>query len=522
MKSPTPAPPSATHHATTAPAAELDAVGYPADSPVWDVPWLEHLRDVPDTATWPRLMTPPHPDAVGTYADELAAHALETRGITFRWWQHLAAARLLEHDADGLLVWDDAGVTVSRQVGKSVLLAASAHHRLDTGADRWGESQLILHTGKDLGICVEVQGKVRRWASERAGYKVRNANGQEQIEHLADGSRWMVRAKDNAFGLSVNQAHVDEAWKVESELMEEGVIPTQVELVSPQFCLWSTAHRKATGLMVSRRNRAIDDLAATDGSLWLEWSADPTLADDDPAGWRQASPSWTARRHKLIARRYAAAIAGEGTDDPDELDPLEAFRTQWLNRWPRINRRRKGRGEPIIERDRWAACVGRLDRPPAAIVIAINDNYGLGGAVAVAAVDDRGIVEVDGRLCDSREAAFAGAARFALEYPTARTVVGITLREHVPRDFPRRYNVRAVGAQEAQTALVLLRDLAAGRRILHHDSGPLDDQMHAARVYPLNGGGLAFANNGARLDLLKATLWAVAGVAAPRPQPAIH
>ena len=39
----------------------------PTDA-IWNnAPWLRQFLDVPDNATWPRLMSPPHPDAIGSY-----------------------------------------------------------------------------------------------------------------------------------------------------------------------------------------------------------------------------------------------------------------------------------------------------------------------------------------------------------------------------------------------------------------------------------------------------------------------
>src|SRR5262245_58110761 len=35
----------------------VEPIGFDADDRAWDVPWLDHLRDVPANATWPRLMT---------------------------------------------------------------------------------------------------------------------------------------------------------------------------------------------------------------------------------------------------------------------------------------------------------------------------------------------------------------------------------------------------------------------------------------------------------------------------------
>ena len=57
-----------------------------------------------------------------------------------------------------------------------------------SGADGWGEPQDVLHTGKDLAVCKEVQRPARVWAKARRDvYKVREVNGQEEIELLADG-----------------------------------------------------------------------------------------------------------------------------------------------------------------------------------------------------------------------------------------------------------------------------------------------------------------------------------------------
>ena len=63
----------------------------------------------------------------------------------------------------------------------------------------------MLHTGKDLAVCKEVQRPARLWAKAQPDvYKVREVNGQEEIELLADGSRWMLRAKEAVYGYSVS------------------------------------------------------------------------------------------------------------------------------------------------------------------------------------------------------------------------------------------------------------------------------------------------------------------------------
>ena len=102
----------------------------------------------------------------------------------------------------------------------------------------------MLHTGKDLAVCKEVQRPARIWAKAHGDvYQVREVNGQEEIEYLEDGSRWMLRAKEAVYGYSVSMAAVDEAWKVRASSVEEGLTPTMVEREQPQLLLVSTAHR---------------------------------------------------------------------------------------------------------------------------------------------------------------------------------------------------------------------------------------------------------------------------------------
>src|SRR5262245_40001772 len=96
--------------------------GLPASDERWRVPWLQVLLEVPADATWPRLMTVPHPRAVGSLGEEFCAWSLERSGRSLRWWQQLVAVRLLEVDDAGALVWETAVVSTARQVGKSWLL----------------------------------------------------------------------------------------------------------------------------------------------------------------------------------------------------------------------------------------------------------------------------------------------------------------------------------------------------------------------------------------------------------------
>jgi hypothetical protein len=257
-------------HRQSPPVEERFAVGEPDDSPgpddpVWDrAPWLERLRVVPADATWPRYMTFPHSAAVGSYGAEAVEWLRANADIRCRWWQELALTRQLEHDRDGVLVWLTALETTARQVGKSTLLRGGATWRLHR-SELFGEEQTIMHTGKDLAVCKEVQRPARTWAKVR-GYQVFEGNGAVQISEPLSGSRWLVRAKDGVYGYAVSHGLVDEAWGVAPGIVEDGLEPTMAERSSAQLVLASTAHSKATTLFPTHRIAALDQLEEPDST----------------------------------------------------------------------------------------------------------------------------------------------------------------------------------------------------------------------------------------------------------------
>src|SRR4029077_2261396 len=91
---------------------------------------MADLLDVPGDACWPRLMTGPHPAAVGSYGLDLERVSLDRDGTVLRWWQRLALRRIFGHDAAGVLVWPEWILTAARQQGKSILIRELAMWRL--------------------------------------------------------------------------------------------------------------------------------------------------------------------------------------------------------------------------------------------------------------------------------------------------------------------------------------------------------------------------------------------------------
>lgn len=464
------------------------------DDPVWDdAPWLDELREVPPEAVWPRLMTYPHPRAVGTYGDELVAVFTTVHRRQPRWWQRLAFARIGEHDEAGHLVWTEYLGTLSRQGGKSWALRTLALWRVLKCAERWDE-QLVVHTGRDVAIVREVLKRAQSWG-ERNGLHVSRNNlepGLSTEPHMS-GSRWIIRAKDATYGYSPGAALVDEVWDVPAGAVEDGIEPSMVEQTSPQLGLWSTAHRKATGLGKERRQAAIEQIRAPITRLLLEWSTPSTYDRGDRAGWRLASPHWSPAREAMIAKAYDKVRRGVSLD-PEEPDPIASFDAQWLNRWPApASITLKSTDEPLlIDLERvdgeprsaqWQAALDPqvMPAPGAPLFLAVEDELGSGSAAAAAGMTRDGRIVVGGWRFGTRQEAIDWCQDVGEDAADPLLLVGASFADD-PELEGLEVPVEPAGAAESRTGLPMLRELVRLGRIAHDGGRDTSQAMLTARV----------------------------------------
>lgn len=484
----------------------VEPEGIPVDDPVWEgAPWLDGLRlDMPAEATWPHFMTAPHPDAVGSFGQDAIDWALDNFGIDYRWWQKLALMRELEHDADGNLVWLTVVRTTARRAGKSVLLRGKGGWRLHQ-AGRFGKVQEVLHTGQNLPICRKIFRPVLDWAERRKkeGYDPKRGSGDIEVRH-PDDSVWALRSLQSIYGYGGSLAMVDEAWDVPPDVIDDGLTATTLEEPSPQVDLISTAHRKASPLIPVRRILALQELREPSTTLILEWSADRNADISDESAWRQASPHWTPGRQRVITAEYRKVLAGQSLD-PNEEDPTESFRAQYLNIWPL---RVADKGQLLVNEEVWAAALGDLD-PVGGLYLAVDDWHGEGAGVAAVGVGSDGRFLLGGWRHDSRSEAYKRVRRWAEACPGSTVLLGPTLRSDPEVDeLPATVEVR--NSADARSALALFRELLKAGQIVAQEDAP--DGFRAilgARVGKPSVGGLALIP-GRDADIVRAAAWAVA------------
>ncbi len=262
-------------------------------------------------------------------------------------WQETAARYLTAEAPDGRHLYREVAVVVARQNGKTELLLPLIVGHLLAG-------KRVMHTAQNMKLPFEVFTRVADYMSEHHAklFPLRNGrvtrprftNGKEEIKLTNGGIYSIVAAtRGGARGPSRDLVIVDEVREFVDYLFIAAAKPTMTASKDPMMLYLSNAGDESSVVLNALRSRAESDPRLA----YLEWSASPDRAPDDPVGWAEANPALGHERGEM------GSILETLTDDyrTAKLEgTLAIFETEHLCRWVTSMR------EPLVDVDTWRAC----------------------------------------------------------------------------------------------------------------------------------------------------------------------
>lgn len=216
-------------------------------------------------------------------------------GLTFDRWQDGLGSLILATREDGTYAADTSVVSIPRQVGKTYLLGCIAFAlclRQPNTTVIWTAHR--FKTARETFTSMKAMARKTSVAPEIA--RIANANGEEGI-YFENGSRVLFGARENGFGLGfagVGVLVLDEAQRLSSKAMDD-LIPTTNAHPNPLILLTGTPPRPTDPGEVFTMLRQEALAGESEGTLYVEISADRGADLDDREQWQRANPSYPHR-----------------------------------------------------------------------------------------------------------------------------------------------------------------------------------------------------------------------------------
>lgn len=286
------------------------------------------------------------------------------------WQQHVADVAL-EIDPDtGEFAYDEVGLIVPRQSGKSTLILVIALIRA-LSTKFFGPRQKVVYTAQTRNKARE------KWeedylpdltSSRLAGYcSPHLGNGNEHVR-FKNGSRFGIEANTEkaGHGSTLDLAFIDEAFSHVDERLEVAFSPAMITRRNKQLWWVSTVGWLGKSLYLedkTARGRVEVEAGATSGLAYFEWSAHEDDPHDDPEVWRRCMP---ALGHTITEK----AIWGELRKAKGKL---AGFRRSYLNQW--VAKDSDDDVDAAVDLDQWHAMATTADQVaerPSPVVFAVE------------------------------------------------------------------------------------------------------------------------------------------------------
>jgi hypothetical protein len=280
-------------------------------------------------------------------------------GKPFMPWQQHVADVILEIDpTTGLLVYQEFGLTVPRQSGKSTFVLAKSTHRC-SATGFFGGRQKLVYTAQTRQKARE------KWDEDYAAELEASAAFKNRVrahrgpgnEHLrfSNGSRFGIEANTEkaGHGSTLDEAYIDEAFAQVDFRLEQAFGPAMITRKNKQLGWISTAGWLDASAYLQQKialGRAVVD-DPTSKIAYFEWSAPDDCDPGDPLVWADCMP---ALGHTIdesaIRAEYEKAVLAEKLND---------FKRAYLNLWVP----KESLGESVIRQSVWDSLADRDDVP---------------------------------------------------------------------------------------------------------------------------------------------------------------
>ena len=439
-------------------------------------------------------------------------------------WQQLVADVVMEIDpATGLLCYDELGLTVPRQSGKSTFVLAKSTHRC-TASTFFGQRQRLVYTAQTRAKARE------KWEEDfvadleaskvfRSRVKVNRRGGTEHIR-FANGSRFGIEANTEkaGHGGTLDETYIDEAFAQQDYRLEQAFGPAMITRVNTLLAWISTAGWSDASPYLWPKvqiGRAAAERDSGFGLAYFEWSAPEDCDPGDESVWWGCMPALglTVPVENIRAEYEKARAA----------DKMADFMRAYLNRWvPKPRTEVVAAPTSPIDVTSW----DRLDitrsedwdvtEPPPVSAFAIEMDLDHTFVVITSAgeVDtDRTFVEYVATI--GRQAA---AVRRCVELNRKHGPVGFVVDSGgpaaplIPDLIEAGIDVVEAGTQDVIDAYADLLDGIEAETVLHGPQSVLRDAVEAARKRRIGDRGFTFDRSAvASIPIIAAALakWGV-------------
>jgi phage terminase large subunit-like protein len=269
-------------------------------------------------------------------------------------WQQLVADVTGEIDPEtGRLAYDEFGLTVPRQSGKSTFVLAKSTHRANATAF-FGPRQHLVYTAQtrlkarekwEEDFCAALA-ESRTFAGR---HRKNLGSGQEHIR-WRNGSRFGIESNTEkaGHGGTLDECYIDEAFAQPDWRLEQAFGPAMITRANKLLAWISTAGWLGASPYLEDKV-AVGRAAAAEGRqhglVYFEWSAPEDADPGDPAVWRGCMPA-------LGLTIDEDAIRGEYEKAVRSLK-LNEFRRAYLNQW--VPKDEAAEEWSVIGEDTWGA-----------------------------------------------------------------------------------------------------------------------------------------------------------------------